>query len=82
MVHNPQKYKKEPLSYFKQIQAPFKIYPHFECNLKCIEVYEGSYSKKYQKHILAVLLTKLFVLIGFVSQLLFLEVEMLLMNLL
>ena len=31
--------------------VPFKIYAHFECNLKSVESYEGSYSKKYQDHI-------------------------------
>ena len=36
---------------FKQIPAPFKIYADFECNLKSVEIYEGSYSKKCQKHI-------------------------------
>ena len=38
-------------NYFKQIPVPFKIYADFECNLKGVEIYEGSYSKKYQKHI-------------------------------
>ena len=38
-------------NYFKQIPAPFKIYADFECNLKSVESYEGSYSKKYQDHI-------------------------------
>ena len=38
-------------NYFKQIPAPFKIYADFECNLKSVEIYEGSYSKKCQKHI-------------------------------
>ena len=36
---------------FKQILVPFKIYVYFECNLKSVESYEGSYSKKYQDHI-------------------------------
>ena len=36
---------------FKQIPVPFKIYIDFECNLKSVESYEGSYSKKYQDHI-------------------------------
>ena len=35
-------------NYFKQIPVPFKIYADFECNLKTVESYEGSYSKKYQ----------------------------------
>ena len=38
--------------YFKQKPVPFKIYADFECNLKSVESYEGSYSKKYQGHIL------------------------------
>ena len=69
-------------NYFKQIPVPFKIYADFECNLRSVESYEDSYTKKYQ-NILLVLLTKLFVLmIGLLSQLLFIEVKMLLMNLL
>ena len=39
-------------NYFKQIPAPFKTYADFECNLKSAESCEGSYSKKYQDHIL------------------------------
>ena len=38
-------------NYFKQIPVPFKIYADFECNLKGVESYEGSYTKKYQDHI-------------------------------
>ena len=38
-------------SYFKQTPVSFKIYADFECNLKSLESYEGSYSKKYQNHI-------------------------------
>ena len=37
--------------YFKQIPVPFKIFADFECNLKNVESYEGSYSKKYQDNI-------------------------------
>ena len=33
-------------NYFKQIPVPFKIDADFECNLKSVEGYEGSYSKK------------------------------------
>ena len=33
-------------NYFKQIPVPFKIFADFECNLKIVESYEGSYSKK------------------------------------
>ena len=49
-------------NYFKQIPVPFEIYADSECNLKSVENYEGSYSKKYQDTFLAVLLTNLFVL--------------------
>ena len=38
-------------NYFKQIPVPFKIYADFECNLKTVESYECSYSKKYQDHV-------------------------------
>ena len=38
-------------SYFKQIPVPFKVYADFECNLKSVEGYEPSYSKKYQNYI-------------------------------
>ena len=70
-------------NYFKQIPVPFKIYADFECNLRGVESYEGSYTKNIKITFLVVLLIKLFALmIGLVSQLLFLEVKMLLMNLL
>ena len=68
-------------NYFKQIPVPFKIYADFECNLKSVESYEGSYSKNIKITFLVVLLTNLFVLmINLVNQLLFLEVKMLLSN--
>ena len=38
-------------NYFKQLPVPFKIYADFECNLKNVEIYEGSYTKKYHNHI-------------------------------
>ena len=38
-------------NYLKQIPAPFKIYADFESNLESVKIYEGTYSKKYQKHI-------------------------------
>ena len=38
-------------NYFKQIPVPFKIYADFECNLKNVERYEGSYTKKYQDQV-------------------------------
>ena len=70
-------------NYFKQIPVPFKIYAHFECKLRSVESYEGSYTKNIKITFLVVLLTKLFALmIGLLSQLLFIEVKMLLINLL
>ena len=71
-------------NYFKQMPAPFKIYADFECNLRVVESYEGSYTQKNIKiTFLVVLLRKLFVLmIGLLSKLLFIEVKMQLMNLL
>ena len=38
-------------NYFKQIPVPFKIYAHFEGNLKKFKCDEGSYAEKYQDHI-------------------------------
>ena len=38
-------------NYFKQLPVPFKIYADFECNLRNVEIYEGSYTKKYHNHI-------------------------------
>ena len=38
-------------NYFKQIPNPFKIYADFDCNLRGVEFYEGSYTKKYQDDI-------------------------------
>ena len=70
-------------NYFKQIPVPFKIYPDFECNLESVQSFEASYAKNIKITFLVVLLAKLFTLIiGLVSDLLFLEVKMLLMNLL
>ena len=50
--------------YFKQIPGPFKIHADFECNLKSVESYEGSYSKKYQDHVTCSLAYK-FICIGY-----------------
>ena len=47
---------------FKQTPIPFKIYADFECNLKSVESYEGSYSKNIKITFLVALLTNLFVL--------------------
>ena len=69
--------------YFKQIPFPFKIYADFECNLESVESYQGSYSKNIKITFLVVLFTNFFELImNLVSRLLFLEVKILLMNLL
>ena len=38
-------------NYFKQLPVPFEVYADFENNLKSVESYVGSYSKKYQDHI-------------------------------
>ena len=38
-------------NYFKQLSVPFNIYADFECNLRDVEIYEGSYTKKYRDHI-------------------------------
>ena len=38
-------------NYFKQIPVPFKVYADFKCNLRGVEYYEGSYTRKYQDHI-------------------------------
>ena len=34
-------------NYFKQLPVPFKICADSECSLKDVEIYEGSYPKKY-----------------------------------
>ena len=36
-------------NYFKQIPVQFKIYADFECNLKGVENYDGSYTKKISR---------------------------------
>ena len=70
-------------NYFKQLPVPFKIYGDFECNLRDAEIYEGSYTKNIMNMFLVVMLLRLSALmIGSVSQLLFIEVKMRLMNLL
>ena len=37
---------------FKQLPVSFKIYADFECNLRDVECYEGTYTKKYHEHVL------------------------------
>ena len=38
-------------NYFKQLPVPFKTYADFECNLKNVECYEGTYTKQYHEHV-------------------------------
>ena len=38
-------------NYFKQLPVSFKIYADFDCNLRDVEIYEGSYTKKYHDHV-------------------------------
>ena len=68
-------------NYFKEIPVRFKIYADFECNLRGVESYEGSCTKKYQDHVTCSIAYKVFVLIiDLLSQLLFIEVKMQLMD--
>ena len=61
-----------------KIPVSFKTYADFECNLRDAEIYEGFYVKKISR-----LQSLLFLfMIGLLSQLLFIEVKKLLMNLL
>ena len=70
-------------NHFKQMPVPFKIYADFEPNLESLESYEGSYSQKYHDHIRCSFIYKLACIDDrFSKPLLFLEVKMLLMNLL
>ena len=70
-------------NYFKQIPVPFKIYADFECNLRGVEIYEGSYTKNIKISFLVVLLSKFFVsMIGLLSLLFSIEVKIQLMSLL
>ena len=48
---NLEKRRIEFKNYFKQLPVPFKIYADFECNLKNVECYEGTYTKKYHEHV-------------------------------
>ena len=43
-------------NYSKQLSVSFKIYADFECNLKNVEIYEGSYTKKIMIIFLVVML--------------------------
>ena len=68
-------------NYFKQLPVSFKIYADFECNLKDIEIYEGSYTKNIMDMFLVVMLITLLVLtLNVVSRLLFIGVKIQLIN--
>ena len=70
-------------NYFKQIPVPFKIDADYEWNLKSVESYEGSYSKKYQDHVPCSFAYKLVCVYDeFTKPIVVLEVKMLLMSLL
>ena len=70
-------------NYFKQIPVSFKIYTNFECNLRVLNVIKVVTQKNIKITFLVVLLIKLFVLmIDLLTELLFIEVKMQLMNLL
>ena len=70
-------------NYFKQIPVCFKIYADFECNLRDAESNKGCYIKNIKITFLVDLHIKLFVLMtALLSQLLFTEVKIQLMNLL
>ena len=70
-------------TYFKQLPVPFKIYTDFEYNLRDAEIYEGSYTKNIMDMFPVTMLIKSFLLtINLVNQLLFINVKMLLANLL
>ena len=68
-------------NYFKQLPVSFKIYADFECTLKGVKSSDknnGSYTENIKHTLLAVLLTKLFVLIiSSVKKLFFTEEKML-----
>ena len=64
-------------------QLLFKIYADFECNLRDVECYESSYRKNIKITFLVVLPIKLLALvIDLLSELLFIEVKIQLINLL
>ena len=71
-------------NYFKQLPVPFKIDADFECNLRDVEIYECSYTKKYHGHVPCSYAYKVFLVltINLVNQFLFIKVKMLLINLL
>ena len=69
-------------NFLQQMPVTFKIYADFECNLESVEHYEGSYSKKYQDHNPCSFAYKLVCVDDKLSKPLFIEANMLLLNLL
>ena len=70
-------------NYSRQLLVPFKIYADFECNLQDTEIMKALAQKNIMIMFLAVMRLRLSVLmIDLVSRLLFIEVKILLMNLL
>ena len=70
-------------NYSKQIPVPFKIHADFECNLRSVESYESSYTKKYQDHVPCSFAYKVVSIDDrFTKPIVVLEVKMQLMNLL
>ena len=61
-------------NYFKQLPVPFKIYADFECNLRDVECYERTYTKKYHEHVPCSYAYKVVCIDDKYSQLLFTEV--------
>ena len=71
-------------NYSKQLPVQFRIYADFECNLQDTEIYEGFCTKKYHDHISCSYAYKIVCIDDrfSLSRLLFIEVKMLLMNIL
>ena len=70
-------------NYFKQIPVPFKIYADFECNLKSVESFKGSFLKNIKITFLVILLTNpICVDDEFTKPIVVLEVKTVLINLL
>ena len=83
MVQNQERLGKGKIefkNYFKQM--PVKIYPDFGCILNSVESYEGSCSKTYQDHIPYSFTYNLVLMTDLVSQLLFTELKIVLIDLL
>ena len=42
---------KQSVNLDKKLPVPFKVYADFECNLRDVEIYEDSYTKKFHEHV-------------------------------